>query len=179
MDSFIVMSQPYIKPSEYERLIREYEDGIVSLPKEEVEVINADLAAEAKATNPKDAIGATKLPMSWVPESALVYLAMAFTEGGIKYSPGNWQVAGVRTSIYIDAAKRHVAKFMAGEWADPVSKVPHLASAMACFAIILDANLLNKLTDDRPVPNPALPALIDAGVKLVAELKGLYGKEGK
>ncbi len=180
MDTKAMISHPKAKASDYEKLIQDYEihaaPGMKPLPLDASAAINSGLEAAAKATNPKDSIGATKLPLSWVPESALVFLAMAFTEGGIKYGPGNWQESGVRVSIYIDAAKRHVAKFMAGEWVDPKTGIPHLASAMACYGIILDADMLNKLTDDRPVPNTALPDLIDAGADLVKHLKELYGK---
>lgn len=115
---------------------------------------------ELKATNPKDAIGSTKLPMHLVPDSAKAYLALAFLEGATKYGAYNWRVAGVRTSIYMAAAQRHQAKFWNGEWADPKTKVPHLASAMACMAIVLDAKLVGKLTDDRP-PAAPIGELID------------------
>src|SRR5687767_12813836 len=98
------------------------------------------MSNDSKPTNPKDAVGTTKLPMSLVPESVIAYASLAWLEGKTKYGGVNWREAGVRTSIYIDALKRHCAKYYdGGEWADPKTKVPHLASIIACAGIILDA----------------------------------------
>jgi hypothetical protein len=105
---------------------------------------------ELKPTNPKDAVGATKLPLNLVPSTVLAYLSVAFYEGATKYGAYNWRAIGVRNSIYIAAALRHIAKYWNGEECDPKTKVPHLASAAACMAIILDAKTVGKLTDDRP-----------------------------
>lgn len=130
------------------------------------------MTAELKDTNPKDAIGSTKLPLHLVPDTATAYLALAFCEGATKYGAFNWRVAGVRASIYMAAARRHQAKWWNGEWADPKTGVPHLASAMACMAIILDAKLANKLTDDRPpaVPMSELIDGMEATVKHLIEM---------
>ncbi len=128
-----------------------------------------------KDTNPKDAIGSTKLPMSVVPESVIAYASLAWLEGKTKYGGVNWRAAGVRVSVYIDALKRHCAKYYdGGEWADPKTTVPHLASIIACAGIILDAQLAGKLTDDRPLPQLGLPALIDQLSETVAHLKELH-----
>jgi hypothetical protein len=117
--------------------------------------------AGSKPTNPKDEIGSTKLPLHAVPDTAAIFMAMAFAEGQSKYGAYNWRVAGARVSIYISAARRHIAKWMAGEECDQRTGVHHLASAMACLAIILDARLVGKLTDDRPPSIGSLPGLID------------------
>jgi ribosomal protein S15P/S13E len=126
-----------------------------------------------KDTNPKDAIGSTKLPLDLVPDTMPAYAALAFLEGATKYGSMNWRVAGVRASIYMAAAKRHMAKYWNGEWADEKTKVPHLASAMACMAIILDADAAGKLTDDRP-PKVDLTSLIDGMEATVKHLKELH-----
>lgn len=126
-----------------------------------------------KDTNPKDAIGSTKLPMHLIPGSAKAYLAQAFLEGALKYGKYNWRVAGVRASIYLDAMERHLEKFKNGEWSDPVTHVPHLASVMACAAIILDADAVGKLNDDRP-PQGVESMVIDALQNEVVYLQGLY-----
>jgi len=141
------------------------------VPKDE-EPIYADLP-DTKATNPKDAIGSTKLGMDVVPDTAKVYMALAFTEGALKYGKFNWRVAGVRASIYKAALERHLAKYWNGEWADPKTGVPHLASVMACAAIIMDANAAGKLTDDRP-PAINLASIIDGLEPAVAHLKDLF-----
>lgn len=130
---------------------------------------------DSKPSNPKDAIGTTKLPMSIVPASVIAHASLAWLEGKTKYGGVNWREAGVRTSIYIDALQRHCHKFYdGGEWADPKTKVPHLASIIACAGIILDAALAGKLEDDRPKSQPALPDLIDALSEQVAHLYALH-----
>jgi len=139
-----------------------------------------------KPTNPKDIIGSTKLPMSLPPETTLAYLAIGHLEGDLKYGRVNWREAGVRTSIYLDALQRHLLKFKSGEWEDPHTSVPHLANALACISIIIDAAYAGLLTDDRPKPTDgfkqdALPApmsapdLIDSFSKKVARLQELFG----
>jgi hypothetical protein len=127
-----------------------------------------------KATNPKDLIGSSKLPMGLVPDTLTLYASLAFLEGALKYGRFNWRVAGVRFQIYLDALERHRAKLAAGEWEDPVTKVPHLASIIACAGIILDAHTCGKLVDDRPPSCLQISKLIDDHTKTVAHLKELF-----
>lgn len=136
---------------------------------------NTDAKGDGKQTNPKDAIGSTKLHMGLVPDSLVVAAAMAFTEGAAKYGRYNWRVAGVRASIYHDALRRHLAKWWNGEDADKQTGVPHLASVAACVAILLDADLLGKLTDDRP-PSSPLGDDIQAAEKVAAGVKQLFAE---
>jgi hypothetical protein len=117
--------------------------------------------SDDKPTNSKDALALAKLPLHLVPATMKVNAALAFAEGAAKYGAYNWRVAGVRASIYKSALERHLEKWWNGEWADPATGVPHLASVLACAGIILDADLCGKLTDDRP-PAAPLPARIDA-----------------
>jgi Domain of unknown function (DUF5664) len=128
----------------------------------------------SKATNPKDAMGMTKLPIDLVPDTAVMYMALAFLEGALKYGKYNWRIAGVRWSIYEAAFERHRMKLRSGEWADPKTNVPHMASMMACLAIILDAKACGKLVDDRPPRAPALSQMIDDMTSNVAHLKEVF-----
>lgn len=105
---------------------------------------------ESKDTNPKDAVGATKLPIGLVPSTGINLAAVAFLEGAMKYGRYNWRAAGVQASIYYDAAMRHLEKYWNGEECDLKTGVPHLASAIASIMIIADAKVCGKLTDDRP-----------------------------
>lgn len=107
-------------------------------------------AEGAKHTNPKDAIGSGKLPLELVPDSAVALESLAFLEGALKYGRYNWRIAGVRSSIYTAALRRHLAAWWNGEDCDPATGVPHLASVRACAAILIDAKECGKLTDDRP-----------------------------
>ena len=69
-----------------------------------------------KPTNPKDRVGVTKLPIDLVPDSAVAFGALGFTEGDCKYGGFNWALAGVRWSIYDAALERHRMKFKAACW---------------------------------------------------------------
>lgn len=131
---------------------------------------------DTKPTNPKDAIGSGKLPLSLVPDIIRIYAAMAFAEGDHKYRGFNWRVAGVRHSIYWDALSRHLMRYQAGEDCDPATGVPHLASALACIGIILDAQLVGKLTDDRPPSATDTSVLIDYATGVVREMRARLGE---
>lgn len=103
-----------------------------------------------KPSNPKDLIGSNKLPLHLWPETATALGCLALLEGNLKYGRTNWRAAGVKSSIYFDACKRHLnAWFDEGEDIDLESGLPHLAHALACIAIIVDAKAAGKLTDDR------------------------------
>jgi hypothetical protein len=127
-----------------------------------------------KPTNPKDLIGSTKVPMALVPPVTMAYLAVGHLEGDLKYGRVNWREAGVRTSIYLDACFRHLTKFRDGEWADPTTLVPHLANALCCLSIIIDAHHAGKLIDDRPKPNPSTGEVIDSLSEVVQNLQTLF-----
>ncbi len=129
-------------------------------------------ASIAEGNNPKDAIGATKLPLHLIPGTAKTYMALALLEGALKYGKYNWRVAGVRASIYIDALERHTEKWKDGQETDPKTGVPHLASVMACAGIILDARACGMLTDDRP-PRAPTAEIIDAMAPVVRYLQQL------
>lgn len=104
-----------------------------------------------KESNPKDdAAAGTRVDLSVFPQTAVIYGALAMTEGHLKYGAYNYRVSGVRSSVYIAALRRHLIKWEAGEDEDPATGVPHLASVLACAAIAIDAIECNKLIDDRP-----------------------------
>lgn len=128
--------------------------------------------SDTKDTNPKDAAATTRLDLSLVPDSAVAFCALAMTEGDLKYGGYNWRVAGVQTSVYIAALRRHVAKFYNGEWEDPKTKVPHLASAMACLAVLIDSYEQGNVNDDRPPRQTA--SIYDRAEKIVAHLQQIF-----
>lgn len=130
--------------------------------------------SDTKDINPKDAIGATKLPVHVVPEVVSIYAALGFAEGAIKYGESNYAATDVRCSIYLDALERHIKKFKAGEWRDEKSKVPHLANAIACIGIILDCHHRGVIIDDRPPAAPHVVRLIDAATASLAHLREVF-----
>lgn len=105
-----------------------------------------------KPSNPKDALGAAKLPLHLVPVTATALASLAHLDGASKYGTWNWRVAGVRASTYLDAVARHLGAWTHGEDVDPESGVPHLGHAIACLNILVDAGAAGMLTDDRAVP---------------------------
>lgn len=100
--------------------------------------------------NPKTAVGAKKVPLHLVPPSAKHHLAMALADGARKYGPYNWREHQISVSVYYDAAQRHWDAFWDGEDLAEDSGIHHIAHAMACCALVLDALTLGKLNDDRP-----------------------------
>jgi len=128
--------------------------------------------------NPKDIIGSAKLPMHLWPQTATVTGAIALLNGKEKYGRSNWREIGVRASIYFDACSRHLAAWFEGEDVDEEG-VPHLGSALACLAIIVDAQAAGKLIDDRQYPG-GYRETIDAMSKLVPEIIARHaGKDPK
>lgn len=104
-----------------------------------------------KPTNPKDAIGSSKVPpFSMVPQRVVGELGLALLEGACKYGRHNYRGAGVRASVYVDALQRHLAAWWEGQDVDPDSGLSHLVKAMACLAVLRDSQLQGNWTDDRP-----------------------------
>ena len=61
-----------------------------------------------KDTNPKDAIGIKKPCLTTIPFPVLYEVGAAMLEGACKYRRHNYRVAGVRASVYVEAAFRHL-----------------------------------------------------------------------
>ena len=122
-----------------------------------------------KPTNPKDRMATNRLDLSLFPDTAICYGALGMTEGDSKYGGFNYRVGGVLASVYYAAARRHLAKWFNGEWADKKTRVPHLGSAIACIAILIDAVECNVLRDDRP-PKADLDKLLSDAEALVLHL---------
>lgn len=106
-------------------------------------------------TNPKDLIGAKKPQLHLFPPAALVIGAKVMELGAAKYGPMNWRTKKVRLTVYVSAAMRHLLSSLDGEEVDPESGQSHVAHAMACCAILLDAAATGNLLDDRPTPGAA------------------------
>jgi hypothetical protein len=128
---------------------------------------------EKKDSNPKDKIATSRLDLSLFPSTARAYGALAMTEGDLKYGGYNYRTVGVRASIYYAAAGRHLDKWFNGEWADKKTGVPHLASALACIGVLIDAVECQKLNDDRP-PKCDITGLLDDMEKKVIHLQKLF-----
>lgn len=119
--------------------------------------------------NPKQRYHDTKVNLALVPPAGVIYAALGFHDGAIKYGPFNWRDDRVEIMTYIAACRRHLDAFVDGEelsekelWHstenDPVISLgskPHLGHAIACLMILADAISLNHVIDNRPAPGPA------------------------
>lgn len=124
-----------------------------------------------KPTNPKDAVGVAKAPLSTVPANVLAEIGVAMLEGALKYGRHNYRQAGVRASVYYDALMRHIMAWWEGEDIDPDSGVPHIVKAIATLVVLRDADFRGMLEDDRPPrTEPFYPDLN----QLVEQLKERY-----
>lgn len=106
--------------------------------------------SNTKPTNPKDAIGSSKPPLSTIPCPVLFEVGAAMLEGAAKYARHNYRIAGVRSSIYYDAAMRHLMAWWEGQDIDPDSGLHHLSKAIAGLVVIRDAQMRGMVYDDRP-----------------------------
>lgn len=100
-------------------------------------------------TNPKDAAGRAKVPLHLWPATATAFGAMGFQEGMLKYGRNNWRATPVSAAVYAAAAKRHIDAWMEGQDNSPDTGNPHLGNALACLAILVDAQVNGTLIDDR------------------------------
>ena len=106
--------------------------------------------SDTKSSNPKDIVGIRKAPMSTVSAPVLAELGVAMLEGASKYGRHNYRAVGVRGSVYYDATMRHLMGWWEGEDIDPDSGLSHITKAIASLAVLRDAMIQGKFTDDRP-----------------------------
>lgn len=107
-----------------------------------------------KPSNPKDSVGIKRVPFSTVPAVPIAEVGLAMLEGALKYGRHNYRAVGVRSSVYYDAAMRHLTRWWEGEDIDPDSGLPHIVKCLASLIVLRDAQINNMLTDDRPPPSP-------------------------
>jgi hypothetical protein len=117
---------------------------------------------DKKDTNPKDAIGIRKAPLSTVPGNVLAEIGVAMLEGASKYGRHNYRAAGVRASVYYDAALRHLIAWWEGEDEDPDSGMSHITKLLACMTVLRDAMHQDMWTDDRPPKSKPFYAQLNA-----------------
>lgn len=111
-----------------------------------------DVATEYqyKETNPKDAVGVKKVPLSTLSAVVMAEVGVAMLEGALKYGRSNYRVAGVRASVYYDASMRHLMSFWEGENEDPDSGLSHVTKAIAGLMVLRDSMIQENWVDDRP-----------------------------
>ena len=106
--------------------------------------------SDSKPTNPKDAIGVRKAPLSTLPMGVVAEMGAAMLEGAAKYGRHNYRGVGVRASVYFDATMRHLISWWEGEDIDAESGISHVTKALVSLAVLRDAMMQDKCEDDRP-----------------------------
>jgi hypothetical protein len=122
-----------------------------------------------KLTNPKDAVGIKKAPLSTVSAPVMMEVGVAMMEGARKYGRHNYREAGVRGSVYYDATIRHLVAWWEGEDIDPDSGLSHITKAIASLTVLRDSMIRGNWDDDRPpkVQEGWLQALNDKAGKVI------------
>jgi hypothetical protein len=134
-------------------------------------------SSKANTVNPKDLVGDTKVSFSKLPMVAVAHGAHAMMDGAKKYGAFNWRAKRVKASIYVDAAMRHLTAWFEGEETALDSQVHHLGHAIACCAILLDAQETGNLVDDRPVTDTSRATLSRVMARLQGIIKDRAAKE--
>ena len=99
--------------------------------------------------NPKDRLGALKVPLHLVPKAGMLLTAKVMALGAEKYGPYNWRENKVKEQVYIDAAERHLILAECGEDTDDESQSLHYAHVAACMFILIDAKTTGNCVDNR------------------------------
>lgn len=102
-----------------------------------------------KDGNPKTQFGAVKPGSFETPPIPLYEYSLAHTQGALKYGQYNWRDDPVSISTYVDACKRHIDLYVAGQKNASDTGIHNLAHAMCCLSIIIDAEAHHTLIDDR------------------------------
>jgi hypothetical protein len=105
---------------------------------------------DQKESNPKDNVGIKKVSMHVISSPVLMEASLGMLDGDKKYGSHNYRVAGVRASVYYDAAMRHLMAWWEGEDIDPDSGIHHVSKVISCMSVLRDAQMNDMCSDDRP-----------------------------
>lgn len=101
--------------------------------------------------NPKTRYGMCKPSLALLPGPAQVAAAIVHELGAKKYGAYNWRtVPKIELMVYLNAILRHLHRYIDGEDLDEESGQSHLAHVIACCNIVIDAEHIDNLHDDRP-----------------------------
>lgn len=132
--------------------------------------------SKTKATNPKDAVGIKKWrQFMTLPMQVFWEVGVAMLEGTLKYGRHNYRGAGVRASVYVDAARGHIEQWVEGEDIDKDSDMSHITKAIASLTVLRDAMMNDCWVDDRPPPIKDMDGLRNRLQKAVERNFELYG----
>jgi hypothetical protein len=131
-------------------------------------------SAEWKDNNPKDGFGILKAGITsylWMP--VLMEQTVGMAAGAFKYGAHNYLVVAPRSSVYTDAAIRHISAFVGGEMFDPHAgkdvRVRHIVAAMNSLHVLAAAIINDRWIDDRPpVAPPGHMESLESSYKAIA-----------
>lgn len=120
--------------------------------------------------NPKQVYGDKKPDLRLLPLTGQLAQWEAHKDGALKYGPFNWRETPVEANTYINAAKRHLELYAAGEEVARDTQVQNLGAVMACCAILIDAAAHDTLIDNRYI-SPVDCDVLEAAENMVAHLR--------
>lgn len=118
------------------------QEGDLQLWKQKAQTLMQESSTGAKKANKG------KPRMSLIPWLPLQEVAKVLTVGAEVYGDHNWR-KGMPYSVNIDAALRHIYKFINGADDDDDSKLSHLAHAIVDLMFVLEYKLTDTGEDDR------------------------------
>lgn len=110
------------------------------------------LTLAPESTDPKQVQAVKKMTFDNVPISLLLHATPGADNGALKYGPWNWlslEEGSMSLMTYINAIQRHVILYRAGQDNASDSGIAHLDHLIAGLAVLRDAQLFGKITDDR------------------------------
>lgn len=120
--------------------------------------------------NPKQVYGDKKPDLRLLPLTGQLAQWEAHKDGALKYGPFNWRETPVEANTYINAAKRHLELYAAGEEVARDTQVQNLGAVMACCAILIDAAAHDTLIDNRYI-SPVDCDALEAAENMVTHLR--------
>lgn len=84
-----------------------------------------------------------------IPVGPLAHVARVYGAGARKYADRNWEL-GYDWSLSYAAMQRHANQFWGGEWLDPETGVPHLASVVFHAFALMEFHETHPEFDSRP-----------------------------
>jgi len=117
------------------------------------------MSEQSEGLNPKDVLGAKKVPVGLLPGAGIILGSLAMADGAKKYQPYNWRDQKIQYTIYLDAMERHILALRDGEDNATDSNVHHLGHIIAGASILADAIFGGFVVDNRPKAGPT-PAML-------------------
>jgi hypothetical protein len=128
--------------------------------------------------NPKEITGQRKPALALIPSGALIPVCAVHAHGHAKYGPYNWRETPVEAMTYAHAIMRHLVAWIDGEDLDPETGLSHIAHISAGGNIVLDADSLGMLNDNRPCKGRGAELIRAACVTSSGESDGRKSRKG-